>query len=78
MVLTKNFKETVIARVESDSAFARAMFDEAISLCLNGEPETAKRILSDLVSTTVGIETLQLQDGARGARDLVHKALKLD
>ena len=49
MVLTKNFKETVIARVESDSAFARAMFVEAISLYLNGEPETAKRILSDLL-----------------------------
>ena len=66
MVLTKNFKETVLARVESDSAFARAMFDEAISLYLNGERETAKRILRDLVNTTVGIETLQLQDGARG------------
>lgn len=49
MVLTKNFKETVIARVESDSAFARAMYDEAISLYLDGEPETAKRILSDLL-----------------------------
>jgi DNA-binding phage protein len=61
MALTKNFKETVLARVESDPAFARAMFDEAISLFLNGESATAKLILRDLVNATVGFETLALQ-----------------
>ena len=39
--LTRDFKETVSARVQRDSAFAAALLDEAISLFLNGEPETA-------------------------------------
>ena len=42
MVLTRNFKETVNARVQKDSEFAIALLDEAISLFLNGEPETAR------------------------------------
>lgn len=58
MALTKDFKETVLARVEKDPDFAKAMFDEAISLFLNGEAETAKLILRDLVNATVGFEEL--------------------
>ncbi|NBW55854.1 MAG: transcriptional regulator, partial [Betaproteobacteria bacterium] len=45
MALTKNFKTTVAARVHSDPAFAQALLDEAITLFINGEPETAKLIL---------------------------------
>jgi DNA-binding phage protein len=58
MALTKDFKETVLARVEQDPDFARAMFDEAILLFLNGEAATAKLILRDLVNATVGFEEL--------------------
>jgi hypothetical protein len=50
MALTRDFKETVAARVQSDPAFAKAMLDEAITLFLNGEPEPAKLILRDLVN----------------------------
>jgi hypothetical protein len=53
MAITKNFKEVVLARVESDPAFARALFDEATSLFLQGEPETATLILRDLVNATL-------------------------
>lgn len=49
MVLTRDFKETVNARVQKDSEFAIALLDEAISLFLNGEPETARLILRDTV-----------------------------
>lgn len=45
MALTRNFKETVIQRVQSDSNFAQALLDEAATLFLNGEPETARLIL---------------------------------
>jgi hypothetical protein len=54
--LTRDCKETVNARVQRDSAFAAALLDEAISLFLNGEPETARLILRDLVNATIGFE----------------------
>jgi DNA-binding phage protein len=34
------------------------LLDEAVTLFLNGEPETAKMILRDLVNATVGFEAL--------------------
>jgi len=37
MALTRDFKETVMARVEREPEFARAMLDEAVMLFLNGE-----------------------------------------
>ncbi len=58
MALTRNFKETIIARVKNDPAFAQALLDEALTLMLNGEPDTAKLVLRDLVNATVGFETL--------------------
>lgn len=58
MALTRDFKQTVIERVERDPAFARAMLDEAATLFLNGEPELARVILRDLVNATVGFEAL--------------------
>jgi DNA-binding phage protein len=58
MAMTRNFKETVAARVQGDPAFAKALLDEAITLFLDGEPDTAKLILRDLVNATVGFESL--------------------
>jgi hypothetical protein len=49
MALTRDFKETVAARVQSDPAFAQALLCEAITLFINGEPDSAKLILRDLV-----------------------------
>ena len=58
MPLTREFKETVAARVQKDPAFAQALLDEAITLFVNGEPESAKLIPRDLVNATVGFEAL--------------------
>jgi len=58
MALTRDFKKTVIARVERDPAFARALLDEAATLFLSGEPETARLILRDLVNATLGFARL--------------------
>lgn len=58
MVLTRDFKQTVIERIQRDPDFARAMLDEAATLFLNGEPETARLILRNLVNATVGFEEL--------------------
>ena len=58
MALTRSFKQTVIERVEGDPKFAKALLDEAATLFLGGEPETARLILRDLVNATVGFEQL--------------------
>jgi len=58
MALTRDFKQTVIERVERDPAFAKALLDEAATLFLSDEPETSRLILRDLVNATVGFEQL--------------------
>ena len=58
MALARNSNETVVPRVQSDAAFAHALLDEAATLFLNGEPETARLILRDLVNATMGFEQL--------------------
>lgn len=58
MALTRNFKKTVMARVERDPEFAVALLDEAATLFLSDEPETTRVILRDLVNATLGFEKL--------------------
>ncbi len=58
MALTRDFKETVAARIQGDPTFAQALLDEATSLFVQGEPESAKLILRDLVNATLGFEAL--------------------
>lgn len=58
MALTRDFKETVIARAQREPEFAKAIFDEATTLLLNGEAETAKLMLRDLINATIGFEQL--------------------
>ena len=58
MALSRDFKQTIIERVQREPAFAKAMLDEAATLFLNGEPDTARVILRDLVNATVGFEQL--------------------
>jgi DNA-binding phage protein len=58
MALTRDFKETVLARVERDPAFAKELLEEATTLLISGEAETARVILRDLVNATLGFERL--------------------
>ena len=58
MALTREFKQTVVVRVNRDPAFAQALLDEAATLFLNGDPEPARLILRDLVNATIGFEQL--------------------
>src|SRR5580700_9474672 len=69
MTLTQDFKLTVAQRVRRDPDFAKALLDEAATLFLNGEPETARLILRDLVNATVGFEGLAAQT-AKPAKSL--------
>ena len=58
MALTKDFKETVLARVQRDGKYREALFTEAINAYLAGDTATGKAILRDLVNATIGFEGL--------------------
>jgi DNA-binding phage protein len=58
MTVSRDFRETVAARVREDPAYVQALLDEAVQLFVDGEPETAKLVLRDLVNVTVGFEAL--------------------
>jgi DNA-binding phage protein len=58
MALTRDYKKTITERVERDPEFAKALLDEAATLFLGDEPETARLILRDLVNATLGFEHL--------------------
>jgi DNA-binding phage protein len=58
MSLTRDFKATVVARVERNPAFAKALPDEATALLISGEADTARVILRDLVNATLTFEQL--------------------
>ena len=55
---TRDVHVTIQARIQRDPAYAQALWNEAVQLFLEGEPNTAKLILRDLVNATVGFEEL--------------------
>ncbi len=61
MVLTRDYKDTINERAAKDPKFAMSLMNEAISAFLNGEPETARIILRELVNSTIGFEILAEQ-----------------
>lgn len=58
MALTREFKDTVAARIQLDPRFREALFTEAMNAYLDGDTGTGKSILRDLVNATVGFEEL--------------------
>ncbi len=58
MALTRDFKETIRARVQRDQAFRRALLREAVEAMLNGDVETGKSVLRDYINATVGFGEL--------------------
>ena len=58
MPLTRDFKETVRARVERDPKFRRELLREGVETMLAGDVATAKAILRDYVNATIGFTEL--------------------
>ncbi len=58
MTRTKDFKQTVQARLREDSAFREAMLTEAMNCFFAGEMSIGKEILGDYINATVGFEEL--------------------
>lgn len=58
MALTRNFKNTVKARADSDPVFREALLIEGIECFLAGDVETGKIVLRDYINATVGFREL--------------------
>ena len=54
MPLTRDFKETIRARVERDPKFRKELLREGIESMLAGDIAAAKTILRDYINATVG------------------------
>jgi hypothetical protein len=58
MVLTRDFRETVQARVRRDAAFRKGLLRDAIESLLAGEVALGKELLRDYINATVGFPKL--------------------
>jgi DNA-binding phage protein len=58
MALTREFKETIRARVARDPKFRKELLREGIEAMLTGDIATAKTILRDYINATVGFTEL--------------------
>ena len=58
MALTRDFKQTILARARREPEFAVALLEESANALLSGDAETARAILRDLVNATIGFERL--------------------
>lgn len=58
MTLTRDFKQTIQARVRRDPAFRKELLREAIDSLLVGDMETGKIVLRDYINATVGFTKL--------------------
>jgi len=64
MALTRDFKETVLARVQADPKYRDALLKEGIETMLAGNVDTGKAILRDYIKATVGFEKLGADTGS--------------
>lgn len=64
MALTRDFKATVLARVQADPKFRDALLKDGIETMLAGDVETGKAILRDYIKATVGFEQLGAETGS--------------
>ena len=58
MALTRDFKETVMARAQRDARFRQALFTEALNVYLAGDAASGKAMLRDLINATIGFKGL--------------------
>ncbi len=63
MALTKDFKETIAAKVQKSTRFRRALLAEAAETLLDGDLATGKALLRDYINATIGFEALAAKIG---------------
>jgi len=63
MALTRDFRETVQARVRRDAKFRRGMLRAAVEALLGGETALGREILRDFINATLGFPALAQETG---------------
>ena len=63
MALTKDYKTTVMARIQNDPKFARALYAEALNALLEGETAEGLSMLRDLVHAKITFKALAVETG---------------
>jgi DNA-binding phage protein len=63
MALTRDFRETVQARVQRDEKFRRGLLRDAIDALLAGETALGREILRDFINATIGFPELAERTG---------------
>jgi len=58
MALTREFRETVLARAQKDRAFRQAMLTEAVNELVTGDLEAGKAMLRDYINATITFDRL--------------------
>ena len=58
MPLTREFKETVQARIKADRKYRRELLREGVECLLAGDLDTGRAILRDYINATIGFEEL--------------------
>lgn len=58
MPLTREFKETVQARLRSDRKYRKQLLREGVECLLGGDVDTGKAMLRDYINATIGFEEL--------------------
>ena len=63
MALTREYKQTVLARIQRDPKFAKALYAEALNALIEGETDEGLSMLRDLVHAGITFKTLSEQTG---------------
>ena len=63
MGLTRDFRETVMARARRDPEFRWALLAESIQCFMEGDVETGKAVLRNYINATIGFDELSSQTG---------------
>lgn len=58
MALTRDFRETILARVRRDPAFRKELLREGVESFVAGDVETGKSVLRDYINATIGFAKL--------------------
>jgi DNA-binding phage protein len=58
MALTKDFRETIWERAQSDAAFRQSLLCEGLELIYNGDFATGRAILRNYINATIGFPKL--------------------
>jgi len=58
MPLTREFKETVQARIRADRRYRKELLREGVACLLGGDLDTGKAILRDYINATIGFDEL--------------------